>query len=183
MNAGIYALGERHLMTEGENFYVAPGARLIGSVVLRAGASVWFNSVLRADDETIEVGAGSNVQDGTVIHADAGSPAVIGHDATIGHMAMLHSCLIGDESLVGNGAVVLDRARIGRHCIVAAGSLIPPDREIPDGTVVMGTPAKFVRRVTADDLQLIAHAAAHYQARMQSYRRQLRAYVSVGTAS
>jgi carbonic anhydrase/acetyltransferase-like protein (isoleucine patch superfamily) len=183
MNAGIYALGERHLSTEGDNFYVAPGAQLIGSVVLRAGASVWFNSVLRADDETIEVGAGSNVQDGSVIHADAGSPTVIGREATIGHMVMLHSCLIGDESLVGNGAVVLDRARIGRHCIVAAGSLIPPDREVPDGTVVMGAPAKFVRQVTADDLRLIAHAAAHYQARMQSYRRQLREYVSGATAS
>jgi carbonic anhydrase/acetyltransferase-like protein (isoleucine patch superfamily) len=174
MTAGIYALGERRLSTDGEDFYVAPGASLIGSVILRAGASVWFNSVLRADDEIIEVGAGSNVQDGSVIHADAGSPTIIGRDATVGHMVMLHSCLVGDESLIGNGAIVLDRARIGRHCIVAAGALVPPDREIAEGTVVMGAPAKFVRNVTEADLAMIAHAAAHYRARLQSYRRDLR---------
>jgi len=90
-------------------------------------------------------------------------------------MTMLHSCLIGDESLIGNGAIVLDRARIGRHCIVAAGSLVPPDREIADGTLVMGAPAKFVRKVIATDLAMIAHAAAHYRERQQSYRKELRA--------
>jgi len=182
MNAGIYALGGRRLQTEGDNFYVAPGARLIGSVILRAGASVWFNCVLRADDEVIEVGTGSNVQDGSIIHADAGSPTVLGRDVTVGHMTMLHSCLIGDETLIGNGAIVLDRARIGRHCIIAAGSLVPPDREIADGTVVMGAPAKFVRQVTAEDLAMIAHGAAHYQARMLSYRRELRAIAPGSTA-
>lgn len=175
MNAGIYALGERRLQTEGDNYYVAPGARLIGAVILRAGASIWFNSVLRADDEVIEVGTGSNVQDGSIIHADAGSPTVIGRDVTIGHMTMLHSCLIGDETLIGNGAIVLDRARIGRNCIIAAGSLVPPDRDIADGSVVMGAPAKFVRQVTAADLAMIAYGAAHYQARMLNYRRELRA--------
>jgi carbonic anhydrase/acetyltransferase-like protein (isoleucine patch superfamily) len=175
MNAGFYALGERRPQTAGTDFYVAPGAQLIGSVILRAGASVWFNCVLRADDEVIEVGAGSNVQDGSVIHADAGAPTVIGREATVGHMVMLHSCLIGDESLIGNGAIVLDRARIGKHCIIAAGSLVPPDREIDDGSVMMGAPVKLVRRVTAADLAMIAQGAAHYQARMQSYRRELQA--------
>jgi len=175
MNAGMYALGERRPQTAGEDFYVAPGARLIGSVILRAGASVWFNCVLRADDEIIEVGAGSNVQDGSVIHADPGAPTIIGRNATVGHMTMLHSCRIGDESLIGNGAIILDRVRIGRHCIVAAGSLVPPDREIADGSVLMGAPAKLVRTASAADLAMIAHAAAHYQARMQSYRRDLRA--------
>lgn len=175
MSAGIWALGERRLSTAGEDYYVAPGAQLIGSVILRAGASVWFNCVLRADDETIEVGTGSNVQDGSIIHADAGSPTVIGRDATVGHMTMLHSCVIGDQSLIGNGAIVLDRAQIGRQCIVAAGSLVPPDREVADGTLVMGAPAKFVRNVTAADLSMIAHAAAHYRARMQSYRTELQA--------
>ena len=90
-------------------------------------------------------------------------------------MTMLHSCLIGDETLIGNGAIVLDRARIGRHCIIAAGSLVPPDREIPDGSVVMGAPAKIVRQVTEADLAMIAHGASHYQARMRSYQRELRA--------
>jgi len=174
MSAGIHAFGQRRLQTDGDDFYVAPGAQLIGSVVLRAGASVWFNSVLRADDETIEIGGGSNVQDCCVIHADPGFPSIIGRDVTIGHMCMLHSCRIGDESLIGNGAIVLDRARIGMHCIVAAGSLVPPDREIPDGSVVMGAPARLVRAVTAADLEMIAHGAAHYQARMRSYRKELR---------
>jgi carbonic anhydrase/acetyltransferase-like protein (isoleucine patch superfamily) len=175
MNAGIYALGERRWQTAGDDFYVAPGAQLIGSVILRAGASVWFNCVLRADDEVIEVGAGSNVQDGSVIHADAGAPTVSGRDATVGHMVMLHSCLIGDETLIGNGAIVLDRARIGRHCIIAAGALVAPDRQIADGSVMMGAPAKLVRTVTPEDLAMIAQGAAHYQQRMHSYRRELRA--------
>jgi len=173
MSAGIYTLGERRLTTAGDDFYIAPGARVIGSVVLGAGASVWFNCVLRADDERIEVGSGSNVQDGTVIHADPGSPTLIGRDATVGHMVMLHSCVIGDESLIGNGAIVLDRARIGRHCIVAAGALVPPDRALADGSVVMGAPAKVVREVNAQDLAMIAQAAAHYRERLRQYRRLL----------
>lgn len=175
MSAGIYALGERRLVTVGEDFYIAPGAQVIGSVVLGAGASLWFNCVLRADDERIEIGAGSNVQDGSVIHIDSASPTVLGRDVTVGHMVMLHSCVIGDESLIGNGAIVLDHVRIGRQCIVAAGSLVPPDRQIPDGSVLMGSPAKIVRSVTADDLKMIAHAAASYRARAQRYRSQLRA--------
>jgi carbonic anhydrase/acetyltransferase-like protein (isoleucine patch superfamily) len=178
MSSGFYTLGERRPETTGEDFYVAPGARLIGSVILRAGASVWFNCVLRADDERIEVGLGSNVQDGSVIHADLGAPTLIGRDVTIGHMTMLHSCLIGDETLIGNGAIILDRVRIGCHCIIAAGSLVPPDREIPEGSVLMGAPAKVVRQVTAADLAMIAQGAAHYQARMQAYRAELRALPS-----
>ncbi|HEY2418948.1 MAG TPA: gamma carbonic anhydrase family protein [Steroidobacteraceae bacterium] len=178
MNTGFYALGERRPQTAGDDFYVAPGARLIGSVLLRAGASVWFNCVLRADDELIEVGAGSNVQDGSVVHADAGAPTIIGREVTVGHMVMLHSCLIGDETLIGNGAIVLDRCRIGRHCIIAAGSLVPPDRQIDDGSVLMGAPAKLIRTVTDADLAMIAQGAAHYRARMQSYRRELRPFTS-----
>jgi carbonic anhydrase/acetyltransferase-like protein (isoleucine patch superfamily) len=170
MSAGIYTLGERRLVTAGDDFYIAPGAQVIGSVVLGAGASLWFNCVLRADDERIEVGDGSNVQDGCVVHADAGAPTLLGRQVTIGHMVMLHSCVVGDETLIGNGAIVLDRARIGRHCIIAAGSLVPPDREIPDGSVMMGSPLRLVRQVTAEDLAMIAHGAAHYRARMQSYR-------------
>lgn len=173
MKAGIYTLGERRLLSAGDDFYIAPGAQVIGSVVLGAGASLWFNCVLRADEERIEIGAGSNVQDGSVLHADAGWPTLVGREVTVGHMVLLHSCHIGDESLIGNGAIVLDRARIGRHCIVAAGSLVPPDREIPDGSVIMGTPAKLVRTATAADLLLIRESAAHYQARMQRYRQQL----------
>jgi carbonic anhydrase/acetyltransferase-like protein (isoleucine patch superfamily) len=176
MSAGIHAFGERRLITAGDDFYIAPGAQLIGSVVLGAGASVWFNCVLRADDERIEIGPGSNVQDGTVIHADPGWPTSVGREATVGHMVMLHSCVIGDESLIGNGAIVLDRARIGRHCIIAAGSLVPPDRELADGSVVMGAPARLVRQANAQDLAMIAEAAAHYRARIHHYRNLLRAH-------
>src|SRR6202162_3368523 len=129
MSASMYTRGERRLVTAGDDFYIAPGAKVIGSVVLGAGASLWFNCVLRADDERIEIGSGSNVQDGTIIHADPGSPTLVGREVTVGHMVMLHSCEIGDESLIGNGAIVLDRARIGGHCIIAAGSLVPPDPE------------------------------------------------------
>jgi carbonic anhydrase/acetyltransferase-like protein (isoleucine patch superfamily) len=143
---------------------------VIGSVVLGAGASLWFNCVLRADDERIEVGDGSNVQDGSVVHADPGSPTLLGRQVTVGHMVMLHSCVVGDETLIGNGAIVLDRARIGRHCIIAAGSLVPPDREIPDGSVMMGSPVRLVRQANAQDLAMIAQGAAHYRARMHSYR-------------
>ncbi|HTW75342.1 MAG TPA: gamma carbonic anhydrase family protein [Steroidobacteraceae bacterium] len=175
MNCGIYSLGERRLVTAGDDYYIAPGARVIGSVTLGAGASLWFNCVLRADDECIEIGAGSNVQDGAVLHADPGTPTLVGRDASVGHAALLHGCRIGDESLIGNAAIVLDRARIGRHCIVAAGALVPPDHEIPDGSVVMGTPARVVRAVSAADLTLIRSAAAHYRARVARYRAQLRA--------
>jgi carbonic anhydrase/acetyltransferase-like protein (isoleucine patch superfamily) len=169
----VFELGERRLSTAGDDFYIAPGAQVIGSVVLGAGASLWFNCVLRADDEVIQIGAGSNIQDGVVIHADARAPTIVGRGVTVGHMALLHGCRIDDESLIGNGAIVLDRVRIGRRCIVAAGALVPPDREIPDGTVVMGAPARTVRAVTAADLALIRDAAASYQARAVRYRASL----------
>jgi carbonic anhydrase/acetyltransferase-like protein (isoleucine patch superfamily) len=174
MSAGIYTLSERRLVTAGDDFYIAPGAQIIGSVSLGAGASVWFNSVLRADDERIEVGAGTNIQDGCVVHCDIGAPTILGREVTVGHMVMLHSCLIGDETLIGNGAIVLDRARIGRCCVVAAGALVTPDKEFPDGSVVMGSPAKIVRQVTTQDLAMIAEGAAHYRARQKLYRTQLR---------
>jgi carbonic anhydrase/acetyltransferase-like protein (isoleucine patch superfamily) len=172
--AGIFSLGERRLVTAGDDFYIAPGAQVIGAVRLGAGASLWFNCVLRADDEVIEIGAGSNVQDGSVVHVDVDAPTSIGRDCTVGHMVMLHSCHIGDETLIGNGAIVLDRARIGRHCIVAAGALVPPDREIPEGSVLMGAPAKIVRASTATDLAMIRRASEHYRALIARYRSLLR---------
>jgi carbonic anhydrase/acetyltransferase-like protein (isoleucine patch superfamily) len=168
--SGLYTLEGRRITTASDDFFIAPGAQLIGSVRLGVCASVWFNSVLRGDDERIEIGDGSNVQDCVVIHADPGSPILIGRGVTIGHRALLHGCRIDDDSLIGNGAIVLDRARIGRHCIVAAGALVPPDREIADGTVVMGAPAKAVRAVTETDLALIARSAANYCERVRRYR-------------
>jgi carbonic anhydrase/acetyltransferase-like protein (isoleucine patch superfamily) len=169
----IYRLGERCLETLGD-FYVAPSAQVIGSVRLGDGASIWFNVVLRGDNDLIEIGAGTNVQDATVIHTDEGFPTHVGANVTIGHQALLHSCSVGDGSMIANGAMVLDRARIGRRCIVAAGALVPPDRDIPDGSVVMGAPARIVREVTEKDLAMIARAAANYRQRMVQYQRQLR---------
>jgi carbonic anhydrase/acetyltransferase-like protein (isoleucine patch superfamily) len=170
----IYTLGDRKLETVGEDYYVAPSAQLIGSVILGRGATVWFNCVLRADSDRIIVGDGTNIQDGTIIHVDPGSPTHLGNNVTIGHGALVHSCFIDDGSLIANRATVLDRARIGRNCLIAAGALIPPDKEIPDGSVVMGAPGKIVRQVTDRDLAMMRHACEHYIERGKEYRQLLR---------
>lgn len=170
----LYHIEDRTVVCAGD-YYVAPSADVIGSVRLGDGASVWFHCVLRGDSDWIVIGAGSNVQDGSIIHTDAGYPTHIGANVTIGHRALLHGCTVGDESLIANGAMVLDRARIGRHCVIAAGALVPPDRDIPDGSVVMGSPGKIVRQVTDRDLELIRGAGEHYRARAASYRATLRA--------
>lgn len=153
--------------------YVAPSADVIGSVRLGARSSLWFQVVLRGDNDWIEIGADSNIQDASVIHTDRGVPTRIGERVTVGHVAFLHCCTVGDDSLIANGARVLDRVVIGRHCLIAAGALIPPDRTIPDGSVVMGSPGKIVREVTERDLSLIAQTARHYAARAASYRAKL----------
>lgn len=171
----IYTFGNRRLETAGEDYYVAPGAQVIGSVRLGHATSVWFNCVIRGDSDWIVIGDGTNVQDGTVIHTDTGFPTEIGTNVTIGHRVLLHSCSIGDGCLIANGAMVLDRARIGRNCLIAAGALIPPDKEIPDGAVVMGAPGKIVREVSEQDRAMMQHAAEHYQMRLQEYRRELTA--------
>ncbi len=170
----IHAFGDR-LAELAPDSYVAPSAQLIGSVRLGSLASIWFNVVIRGDCDWIEIGAGSNVQDGTVIHTDVGVPTRLGVDVTIGHMAFLHSCTIGDGSMVANGAMVLDRVQIGRQCLIAAGALVPPDKVIPDGSVVMGAPGKIVREVTERDLAMLARAAESYRQRARDYRSLLRA--------
>jgi carbonic anhydrase/acetyltransferase-like protein (isoleucine patch superfamily) len=170
----IFSLGEKRIETAGDDYYIAPGACVIGSVRLRAGASVWFNCVLRGDADWIELGEGSNVQDGSVIHTDEGEPTTLGRNVSVGHCALLHSCIVGDSTLIANGARILDRARIGRDCVIAAGALVPPDKTIPDGSVVMGIPGKIVRQVDDGDLKMIADAAAHYRARIALYKGELR---------
>lgn len=168
----IYAIGERRLVTLGD-FYVAPSADVIGSVRLGHEASVWFQVVLRGDSDWIDIGAGTNVQDGTVIHTDEGAPTQIGEQVTIGHKAFLHSCTVGAGSLIANGAMVLDRARIGRQCVIAAGALVPPDKEIPDRSVVMGSPGRIVREVSDRDLAMMARAPQVYRLRAAEYRQNL----------
>ncbi|NDB17594.1 MAG: gamma carbonic anhydrase family protein [Gammaproteobacteria bacterium] len=170
----IYALGER-IPDIAPDAYVAPSADVIGTVRIAAQHHVEPDTGCRGDSDWIEIGAGSNVQDGSVIHTDEGVPTRLGVRVTVGHMALLHCCTVGDESMIANGAMVLDRSVIGRHCLIAAGTLIPPDKQIPDGSVVMGSPGKIVRQVTERDLALIRGAAASYARRAQRYRESLRA--------
>ncbi len=170
----IYVLGEKRIQTAGDDYYVAPGASVIGNVRFGAGASVWFNCVLRGDSDWIILGDRTNVQDGTVIHTDEGEPVTLGSNVSVGHQALLHGCTVGDSTLIANGAMILDRASIGRRCVIAAGALIPPGKVIPDGSVVMGAPGKIVREVDDKDLAMIDFIAKHYVERGQLYRRELR---------
>jgi carbonic anhydrase/acetyltransferase-like protein (isoleucine patch superfamily) len=170
----IYTLGERRIETAGEDYYVAPDASVIGSVRFGAGASVWFNCVLRGDSDWINLGEGVNIQDGTIIHTDEGEPVSLGARVSVGHRALLHGCTIAESTLIANGAMVLDRVKIGRHCIIAAGALVTPGKVIPDGSVVMGSPGQIVREVTDRDLQMIEFIAEHYRARILQYKRELK---------
>jgi carbonic anhydrase/acetyltransferase-like protein (isoleucine patch superfamily) len=146
----------------------------MGNVHLHEESSVWFGAVLRGDTETITVGKGSNVQDGTVMHADYGFPLVVGERVTIGHQVMLHGCTIGDESLIGIGATVLNGAKIGKHCLVGARSLVTEGKEFPDGSLIMGSPAKVVRQLTPEQIEGLRRSAAHYVENAQRYRKGLK---------
>jgi carbonic anhydrase/acetyltransferase-like protein (isoleucine patch superfamily) len=170
----IYTLGERRIETAGEDYYVAPDASVIGSVRFGAGASVWFNCVLRGDSDWINLGEGVNIQDGTIIHTDEGEPVSLGARVSVGHRALLHGCTIAESTLIANGAMVLDRVKVGRHCIIAAGALVTPGKVIPDGSVVMGSPGQIVREVNERDLKMIEFIAEHYRARIQQYKRDLK---------
>lgn len=150
--------------------WVADSAQVMGDVVLGEGVSVWFGAIARGDADRIVVGAGSNIQDGSVLHADEGMPLVIGERVTVGHQVMLHGCTIGDESLIGIGATVLNRARIGKHCLVGAGSLVTEGKEFPDGSMIMGSPAKVVRQLTPEQIEGLRKSAQHYMDNARWYR-------------
>jgi len=160
-------------LPEDGDWWVAPGARLIGRVILEPGASVWFNAVLRGDNEPIVVGAGSNVQDGCVCHTDLGFPLTIGSDCTVGHMAILHGCTVGAGSLIGMGATVLNGAVIGAGTLVGAGSLVTEGKAIPDGVLAVGRPARVVRALTAEESAGLARTAAGYRGNAARFRRGL----------
>ena len=157
-------------MPQDGDFWVAPDANVIGKVVLESASSVWFGCTLRGDTEEIRVGAGSNVQENCVLHTDLGYPLVIGSGCTIGHKAMLHGCRIGDNSLIGMGATVLNGAKIGKNCLIGAGALITENKEIPDGSLVMGAPGKIVRQLDEAAIQGLRQSALHYQANMRRFR-------------
>lgn len=169
----IYALG-KHTPKIHEDTWVAPDANLIGKVVLEQGSSVWFGCTIRADHEEIRVGAGSNVQENCVMHTDMGYPLTIGAGCTIGHKAMLHGCVIGENSLIGMGATVLNGAVIGKNCLVGAGALITEGKVIPDGSLVMGAPGKIVRTLDQQAIEMLRASALHYQENAARFRRDLR---------
>jgi carbonic anhydrase/acetyltransferase-like protein (isoleucine patch superfamily) len=171
--AMIYRLEDRRVVRHGETF-VAPNATLIGSVVLHDCASVWFNVVIRGDNDPIVIGERTNVQDGSVLHTDLGIPLTLGRGVTVGHKVMLHGCTVGDDSLIGINAVVLNRAKIGRHCIIGANALIPEGKEIPEGSLVMGTPGKVVRQLSDNERTALELSAAHY---VENFRRYLKSLV------
>lgn len=143
--------------------WIAPGSYVIGKIRLGADSSVWFGCTLRGDNEWIEIGAGTNVQENCVMHTDIGFPMVIGQDCTIGHKAMLHGCTIGDNTLIGMGATVLNGAKIGNNCLIGAGALITEGKEIPDGSLVMGAPGKVVRSLDDATIARLTESALHYQ--------------------
>ena len=169
----IYRLQEKRLQTVEDDFYVAPSASVVGQVRLGRWASVWFGAVIRGDSDWIELGEGSNLQDGSVMHTDPGRPLLVGRQVTIGHMALLHRCTIGDECLIANKSMILDDATIGSHTIVAAGAMVPPRKVIPSGVLVMGSPAKIIRELDDEDRAMITHAAAHYVENARLYKASL----------
>ncbi len=171
----VYDLGQERvqLPAEGE-YWIAPTAVVVGNVTLKRNASIWYGAVLRGDNELIVVGENSNVQEGSVLHTDPGSPLTLGAGVTVGHMAMLHGCTVGDNSLIGIGAVVLNGARIGRDCLIGARALITEGKTIPDGSLVMGAPAKVIRPLDAEQIEGLRLGALHYVENWKRYARDLK---------
>ncbi len=157
-----------------ETAWVADSAQVMGNVELAADSSVWFGAVIRGDTETIRIGRGSNVQDCSVLHADVGKPLTVGEYVTVGHQVMLHGCTIGDGSLIGIGAVVLNGAVIGKGCLVGAGALVTEGKVFPDGSMILGSPAKVVRELTAEQMAGLRMSAQHYIDNATRFRKGLR---------
>jgi len=154
--------------------WIADSAQVMGRVQLAEDASVWFGTVVRGDTESITIGAASNIQDASVLHADFGKPLVIGSGVTVGHQVMLHGCTIGDDSLIGIGAIVLNGARIGRNCLVGAGALVTEGKEFPDGSMIIGSPAKAVRQLTPEQIEGLRQSARHYVENARRFKAGLR---------
>jgi len=169
----IYSLGDRKVEIRGEDYFVADNATLIGSVVLEQNASVWFNAVVRADNTPIVIGRDSNVQDGAVLHSDEGFPLTLGTGVTVGHKAVVHGCTIGDYTLVGINSTVLNGAQVGKHCMIGANAMIPEGMVIPDGSLVVGCPAKIKRTLDDDVKQVLEWSAQHYVENFKRFKRDL----------
>lgn len=157
-----------------ESAWIADSAQVMGDVQLGADASVWFGTVVRGDTAHITIGEGTNVQDASVLHADEGMPLTIGRHVTVGHQVMLHGCTIGDESLIGIGAIVLNGAKIGKNCLVGAGALVTEGKEFPDGSMIIGSPARVVRQLTSEQIEGLRRSAQHYIHNARRFRAGLR---------
>ena len=171
----IYNLADKKVVFKTDNYFVADNATLIGSVIMENDVSVWFNAVIRADNDVITIGENSNIQDGSVLHVDAGVPLTIGRNVTIGHKVMLHGCDIGENTLIGINAVILNGAKIGKNCLIGANSLIPEGKVIPDGSLVMGSPGKVVRALGEEQIKMLEMSAMHYVENGRKYKKDLKA--------
>jgi carbonic anhydrase/acetyltransferase-like protein (isoleucine patch superfamily) len=169
----IYALGER-IPQLGEGCWVADSAQVVGSVILGPRVNIWFNAVIRGDNEPIVIGENTNIQDGSALHSDLGVPLKLGRNVTVGHMAMLHGCTIEEGTLIGIGAVVLNRAVIGKHCIIGAKALIPEGKVIPDRSLVVGSPGRIIRQLSDEDIVRLGESAEGYVRNAAFFRQSLR---------
>ncbi|MBU1235291.1 MAG: gamma carbonic anhydrase family protein [Gammaproteobacteria bacterium] len=168
----VFAIGDKHPQIA-DSVWIAPNATVIGDVRLGHNVSIWWNAVLRGDNDPISIGENTNIQDGSVLHTDIGVPLVIAANVTVGHMVMLHGCAIGEGSLIGIGAIVLNNAVVGRECLIGAGSLIPEGKVIPERSLVMGSPGRIIRQLTDEDIVRMRASAEHYVEHLQHYSSQL----------
>ncbi|WP_274628935.1 gamma carbonic anhydrase family protein [Arvimicrobium flavum] len=166
----IYALDGVRPTFDDENVWIAPDASIIGNVLLGRDVGIWFGAALRGDSEPIRIGDDTNVQEHTIMHTDPGLPLTIGKGCTIGHRALLHGCTIGDNTLIGMGAIVLNGARIGNNCLVGAGALVTEGKEFPDGSLIVGSPAKVVRQLDEAAIERLRQSARHYVANARRFR-------------
>ena len=169
----VYSLGERRVQVQGADWYIADNATVIGSVLIADKASIWFNVVIRGDNDLITIGEGSNVQDNSMLHTDAGIELTLGRSVSVGHMVMLHGCSIGDGSLIGINSVILNHAVIGKHSLIGAGSLIAEGKTVPDGVLALGSPAKVVRDLSQAEIDNLQNIANGYMRRAKLFRQQL----------
>jgi carbonic anhydrase/acetyltransferase-like protein (isoleucine patch superfamily) len=168
-----YSLGSSKVTCKGD-YWIADNATVVGNVILENNASIWFNCVVRGDNDAITIGENSQVQDGCILHVDPGFPITLGKNVSIGHMTMLHGCTIGDGTLIGIKTVILNDAIIGRNCLIGANSLIPERKKVPDGWLVVGSPGRVVRKLTDAEIQDVSSTAAHYVQAWQRYKAALK---------
>ena len=168
----IYDFENKSLKSEGKN-WIASNAIIIGDIVIKNDASIWFNVVLRGDIEKIEVGEGSNIQDGSVLHTDPGYPLTLGKGVTVGHMVMLHGCTIGDDTLIGIGSTILNNSKVGKNCIIGANTLVTENKIIPDNSLVLGSPGKVIRQVSQEEIDHIKENAKEYIQNWKKYSKSI----------